>query len=137
VRLKLARGAALAKSLAGGRLALGNPETVPAGRYARQALTGLGLWEQVAGRLAVAENVRNALQFVARGEAPLGIVYATDARIEPNVRVLDTFPAKSHPPIVYPAALTRTAQPGAERFLAYMRSPRGQGVFRSFGFTPA
>jgi molybdate transport system substrate-binding protein len=136
VRLRLERGAPLARALGGGRLALGDPQTVPAGRYARQALGALGLWDQVAGRLAAAENVRSALQFVARGEAPLGIVYATDAKAEPKVRVVDNFPANSHPAIVYPAALTRTAQPGTERFLSYMRSARGQAIFRRFGFTP-
>jgi molybdate transport system substrate-binding protein len=137
VRLRLARGAPLGRSLEGGRLALGDPDTVPAGRYARQALIALGLWDQVAGRLAPAENVRTALQFVARGEAPLGVVYATDARIEPRVRLIDAFPTNTHPAIVYPAALTRSAQPGAERFLAFARGSAGQAVFRRFGFTPA
>jgi molybdate transport system substrate-binding protein len=102
------------------------------------ALESLGAWPSVAGRLAQAENVRVALTLVARGEAPLGIVYATDARAEPRVRVLDTFPASSHPPIVYPAAVVAASRSArAAAFLDWLRSPAGVAVFAAHGFAPA
>ena len=125
----------LAEALRGGRLAMANVETVPAGRYGRAALMALGAWTQVAERLAQGEDVRTALAYVARGEAPLGIVYATDARVEPRVRVVATFPESTHPPIVYPAALTSEASPVAAQFLAYLREPRARAVFERAGFT--
>lgn len=135
VQLRIAPGFGLAEALGRrGRLAMGDPDTVPAGRYARTALTSLGVWNDVADRLVRTENVRAALLFVSRGEAPLGVVYHTDALVEPKVRVVDTFPPASHTPIVYPAAVTRGAQPSAARFLAYVRSPAGLAVFRRFGF---
>jgi len=125
----------LLAALKGGRLAIANPDTVPAGRYGKAALTALGVWDSVAGHLANAEDVRVALAYVARGEAPLGIVYETDARAEPNVRIVGVFPATSHPPILYPAALTRDANPAARAFLAYLSSPRAKAVFEKDGFT--
>lgn len=135
VRLKIAPGFALARALGrSGRLSTGDPDSVPVGRYARSALTNLGVWNEVADHLVRAENVRSALLFVDRGEAPLGIVYQTDALIDPKVRIVDTFPAKSHLPIVYPAALTKGARPGAAAFLAYASGPKGQAIFRKFGF---
>src|SRR6202030_4401594 len=100
-------------------LARGDPAAVPAGRYAETALMRLGVWDSISGHLAYGEDVRATLAYVARGEAPLGIVYATDARIEPRVRVVATFPADTHPPIIYPAAPIRDAKPGAAAFLAY------------------
>jgi molybdate transport system substrate-binding protein len=118
-----------------GRLATGDPDSVPAGRYARSALSTLGVWDEVSPRLARAENVRVALLYVARGEAPLGIVYATDALVDKTVRVVDTFPANTHPPIVYPAALTKSAQGAAAAFVAYLTGPRGHEVFVKYGFT--
>lgn len=126
----------LAQALGGGRLALANPDAVPAGRYGRAALRKLGVWDSVANRLAPAEDVRAALAYVARGEAPLGIVYATDARVEPKVRLVGTFPANSHDPIVYPIALTRDAKPSAARFLEYLSGPEARAVFVRAGFAP-
>lgn len=124
----------LRAALGDGRLAIGDPAVVPAGRYAKAALTSLGVWNDVADRLVRAENVRSAMVFVARGETPLGIVYRTDALVEPGVRIVGAFPERSHPPIVYPAALTRSAAPGAADFLAYCRGPKGRAQLRRFGF---
>jgi molybdate transport system substrate-binding protein len=120
---------------AGGRLAMANVDSVPAGRYGKAALTALGVWNGLAGRLAQGEDVRTALSYVARGEAPLGVVYATDARVEPRVSVVATFPADTHPPIVYPVALTTEARPGAAQFLAYLRGAQARAVFERAGFT--
>ena len=119
-----------------GRLATGDPDSVPAGRYAREALTTLGVWNGVADRLVRADSVRSALAFVDRGEAPLGIVYETDALIDKHVRVVEVFPANSHLPIVYPIALTGAAKPYAARFVAYIRGPAGDVAFKAYGFTP-
>ena len=103
---------------------MGNVDAVPAGKYGKAALEKLGAWDGVKDRVAQAENVRAALLLVARGEAPLGIVYATDAAADPNVRVAGTFPADSHPPIIYPVALTKDAtNPDAASLLAYLRGP--------------
>lgn len=138
VRLRIGQGMPLVAALgAAGRLAIGDPGSVPAGRYARAALQSLGVWDGVMGRLAPAENVRTALAYVARGEAPLGIVYETDARAEPRVHVIGIFPAASHKPIVYPIALTRHAVPSAGGFAAFLRSAPGQAIFRRFGFLAA
>jgi molybdate transport system substrate-binding protein len=126
----------LAAALGKGRLATGDPESVPVGRYAREALTTLGVWNDVADRMVRADSVRSALAFVDRGEAPLGIVYETDALIDKNVRVVDVFPANSHLPIVYPIALTGMARPDAARFAAYIRGPAGNVAFKAYGFTP-
>lgn len=120
---------------ASGRLAAGDPDSVPAGKYAKVALTSLGLWEAIAPRLVRAENVRVALMYVARGEAPLGIVYATDAAIEPRVRIVDLFPESSHPPITYPAATTAVARPHAAQYLAYLRSSAAREIFKEAGFS--
>lgn len=124
----------LAGALAGGRLSVADPDSVPAGKYARAALTGLGVWDSVAQHLASAENVRIALKYVARGDAPLGIVYTTDAMSEPQVRIAGTFPDGTHPPIVYPVALTKTAKPLAREFLAYLSGPRSSAIFQKDGF---
>ena len=119
-----------------GRLAMGTVTSVPAGKYGKAALEKLGLWAGVESRLAQAENVRAALALVARGEAPLGIVYTTDAAAEPGVVVLGTFPEDSHPPIVYPAAVTASSKkPAAAAFLAHLRGPSAGGAFRKQGFT--
>jgi molybdate transport system substrate-binding protein len=125
----------LAAMLGDGRLAMADVEAVPAGRYGRAALDSLGLWAEVEGHVAQAENVRAALALVARGEAPLGVVYATDAAVEPTVEVLGTFPADSHPPIVYPAAVTaEAAGPAPETFVDYLRGDAAGGVFERYGF---
>jgi molybdate transport system substrate-binding protein len=135
----LARGSDLAALLGpGGRLALGDPSHVPAGRYAQAALEWLGAWEALAPRLARAENVRAALLLVERGEAPLGIVYATDARAAVGVRVLAAFPAESHPPIVHPFALTRrgAANQAARALLGFLGGAAAAPVWQRHGFLP-
>jgi molybdate transport system substrate-binding protein len=132
VRLTLKRGFPLAQALGGGRLAMAGPE-VPAGRYGEASLKGLGVWDQVKDRTARGENVRATLQFVARGEAPLGIVYDTDALSEPAVRIVGLFPDASHPRIVYPGAAI-TPNPQGKAFLAWLHGPRGAAAFRPFGF---
>jgi molybdate transport system substrate-binding protein len=143
VQLRIAPGMPLAAALGGGRLALGDPAHVPAGIYARAALEKLGLWESVRRRLAPAEDVRTALALVARGEAPLGIVYQTDAAAEPAVRVVDRFDESLHPPIVYPLALVKSAgaaarapSNSAREFAAYLQSPAAASIFAAQGFTP-
>lgn len=125
----------LLAALKGGRLAIANPETVPAGRYAKAALTALGVWDSVAGHLADAEDVRVALAYVARGEAPLGIVYETDAKAEPAVRIVGAFPENTHPPIIYPAALLKDHKPEARGFLRYLSLSEARAVFERNGFT--
>jgi molybdate transport system substrate-binding protein len=133
--LTIAPGFPLAAAIGEQRLATGNPQSVPVGRYAQAALTALGVWGEVAPRLAGTENVRAALALVARGEARFGIVYATDARTEPRVRVVGTFPAASHPPIVYPFAVTATStNPDARAFLDYLRSPAALRIVEAEGF---
>ena len=132
--LRIAPGFALAQALGDGRLAIGDPATVPAGRYAQAALESLGVWSQVASRTAPAESVRAALALVVRGEVPLGIVYRTDAISEPKVRVVGEFAADSHPPIVYPAAVVAGARPAAGALLDYLASPAARAVFARFGF---
>lgn len=125
----------LAAMLGKGRLAIGNPQAVPAGKYAQAALTRLGVWDQVAPRIAGAESVRAALALVARGETPLGIVYETDARSEPLVRIIATFPADLHSPIVYPfARTTGSTNPNADAFLSHLASETAARVFESEGF---
>lgn len=126
----------LAAALGDSRLAVADTGSVPAGRYAKAALQSLGQWDALSGRLAQAENVRAALALVARGEAPYGIVYATDAAAEPGVTVAAAFPASSHPPIVYPAALTAMAEgDAASRLLDWLSGEAAAEVFRSHGFT--
>jgi len=135
VRLTAARGFPLARALGTGRLAIADPDSVPAGKYGREALSALGVWPQVAPRVARAENVRAALALVARGEAPLGVVYATDARAEPAVRVITVLPAGSHRPVAYPlAALARSANPEGEAFRRFLRGPEAGAIFRRYGF---
>jgi molybdate transport system substrate-binding protein len=134
VRLKIAPGFALLAALGGGRLALADPESVPAGLYGKEALTNLGVWEQVKTRLAPAENVRAALAYVARGETPLGIVYQTDAHAESHVRIVDVFPEDTHAPIVYPAAVTQSGQPQAAQYLDFLGGDAARQVFGRAGF---
>ena len=118
-----------------GRLAIGEPNSVPAGKYAKAALQSLGVWTSVASRIVSADNVRAALNFVVRGEAPLGIVYRSDAASEPGVRVLDTFAPSAHPPIVYPAAVVRGGdEVPARAVLTLLQSPPASAIFRRFGF---
>jgi molybdate transport system substrate-binding protein len=118
------------------RITTGDVKAVPAGRYARAGLEKLGLWASVQPKLAMVENVRLALSLVARGEAALGIVYQTDAKAEPRVKVIGVFPEDSHPPIVYPAALTMAAKPGAAAaYLQFLQSPAARSSFEKRGFT--
>ncbi len=119
-----------------GKIATGDPDSVPVGKYAKAALTKLGVWDKVSGRVVGAENVRAALAFVARGEAPLGIVYKTDALAEKKVRIVAEFPADTHPPITYPIALTANASADAARFAEFVRGSEAAAVFRKFGFEP-
>lgn len=131
----IAPGFDLAGLLKGGKLAIADVKAVPAGKYAKAALETLGLWPKVEASLAQAENVRAALKLVAAGEAPLGIVYQTDAQEEKAVRVLGTFPADTHPEIVYPAGrVAASGNPDAAVFLAFLRSPAALGIFRAHGF---
>jgi molybdate transport system substrate-binding protein len=136
VTLKIEPHFALAAALGKGRLATGDPDSVPAGRYAKEALIALGVWDSVSARLVRADSVRAALAFVDRGETPLGVVYATDALADKRVRFVDAFPAESHEPIIYPAALTNVANADAAKFLAYMRGPAGDLAFKRYGFAP-
>jgi molybdate transport system substrate-binding protein len=136
ISLKIGPKFALAAAVGTQRLATGDPDSVPVGRYAHEALANLGVWDDVAARLVRADSVRSALAFVDRGEAALGIVYATDALVDKKVRVIDVFPAASHMPIIYPAALTVGAKADAAKFLAYIRGPAGNLAFERYGFTP-
>jgi molybdate transport system substrate-binding protein len=125
-----------AKLLGDGRLAMANVDAVPAGKYGKAALEKLGLWAGVSGKIAQAENVRAALLLVSRGEAPAGIVYQTDAAADPNVKIIGTFPEDTHPPIIYPIALTANAtHPDAAALLAYIRSDKAKPLFQAQGFT--
>ena len=122
-------------ALAGnGRVAVGDVRAVPAGLYAKAALEKLGAWAAVEPKLAMAESVRAALVLVARGEAPLGIVYETDAKIEPAVKIVGVFPDDSHPPIIYPIALTANAKPEAAQYLAFVRTRQAKAIFERYGF---
>ncbi|MEI6459597.1 MAG: molybdate ABC transporter substrate-binding protein [Pseudomonadota bacterium] len=134
VQLRLDRQAPIVQALGTERLALADPESVPAGRYARAALSALGVWQALVSHIAPAESVRGALAYVAEGEAKFGIVYATDARTEPRVRVVGTFPADSHPPIRYPAALTNEAPAQATQWLDYLNSAEAAPIWSKYGF---
>ena len=135
IQLAVRPGFPLARTLGAGRLAMADPDGVPAGRYAKEALTNLGVWPSVEGKLARAENVRLALAFVSRGETPLGIVYSTDAKAEPGVRVVSTFPANSYTPVTYPLAVLKTSKNGeTEAFRRFLLSSEGKAIFRRFGF---
>ncbi|WP_129647488.1 molybdate ABC transporter substrate-binding protein [Peristeroidobacter agariperforans] len=136
VRLKLQKGAPLLAVLGrNGRLSTGDPDSVPVGKYAKAALGNLDLWSAIEPRLVRADNVRVALMYVARGEAPLGIVYATDAAVEPQVQIVDLFPESSHAPITYPVAATTSASPETNSFLKFLRSDAARAIFTKAGFT--
>ena len=125
----------LAAALGQQKLAMANPDSVPAGKYGKRALETLGVWKGVEQNVARAENVKAALVLVARGEAPFGIVYATDARADHSVRIVDTFPENTHPPIVYPAAVVATSQSSnARALLDYLKSPIARVVWEKHGF---
>jgi molybdate transport system substrate-binding protein len=136
LRVNIQPGLDLAGALKRGRLAMGNVEAVPAGKYGRAALEKLGAWVGVKDKIAQTENVRAALLLVARGEAPLGLVYQTDAASDPNVKIVGTFPENTHPPIIYPIALTReSSNPDAVALLNFIRSPAARAAFERQGFT--
>ena len=135
-KVEIKPGFDLAKMLGDGRLAMANADSVPAGKYGKAALEKLGVWPSVSGSIAQAENVRAALLFVSRGEAPVGIVYQTDAAADPGVAIAGTFPENTHPPIIYPIALTAGAtNTDAEAFLAYIKSAKAKPLFEAQGFT--
>jgi molybdate transport system substrate-binding protein len=134
--LAIGPGMSLTSALGDGRLAMANVDSVPAGKYGKAALEKLGAWEGVKNRVAQAENVRAALLLVSRGEAPLGLVYATDAAADPGVKIVGKFPADSHPPIVYPAAIVASSKsPEAAAYLAFLRSSAAIAAFERQGFT--
>lgn len=131
----IGQGFDLAKLAGDGKVTTADVRAVPVGKYAKAALEKLGSWQAAEGKFAMVENVRAALALVARGEAALGIVYETDAKVEPNVKVIGAFPPDSHPTIVYPIALTATAKPEAAQYLSFMRSQAAKDVFEKYGFT--
>jgi molybdate transport system substrate-binding protein len=131
----IAPGFDLARLAGDGRIVTGDVRAVPVGRYAKAALEHLGAWKAAERKFAMVENVRAALTLVARGEAVLGIVYETDAKVEPLVKIVGRFPPESHPPIVYPVALTASAKPEAASYLAFLRSQAAKTVFETYGFT--
>ncbi|MEA2884471.1 MAG: molybdate transport system substrate-binding protein [Bradyrhizobium sp.] len=124
----------LAKLAGDGRIATGDVKAVPVGKYAKAALEKLGAWAAAGPKFAFAENVRAALLLVSRGEATLGIVYSTDAKIDPGVKIVGTFPADSHPAIIYPVAATATAKPEAADYLMFLRSSAAKAIFEKYGF---
>jgi molybdate transport system substrate-binding protein len=136
VSISIQPGFDLAAALKGGRLSMANVDAVPAGKYGKAALEKLGAWERVKDRIAQAENVRAALVLVARGEAPLGVVYETDAASDPAVKIVGRFPEDTHPPIIYPIAVTTgSTSPDALGFLAFLHSPAARQAFERQGFT--
>lgn len=136
--LRIARGFGLAAALHDGRLAMANPDSVPAGKYGRDALRSLGVWADIEPHIARTENVRAALLLVARGEAPFGIVYATDALAEPRVHIVDSFPEYTHAAIVYPVAIVATSRsPYAKRFVDSLASPVARTIWVRHGFAMA
>jgi molybdate transport system substrate-binding protein len=134
-KVTIGPGFDLAKLAGSGRIATGDVSAVPVGKYAKAALEKFGAWQAAEPKFAMAESVRAALTLVARGEAALGIVYATDALIEPDVKIIGAFPADSHPPIIYPVAATTTARPEANSYLAFLRSSTAQAIFEKYGFS--
>jgi molybdate transport system substrate-binding protein len=134
-RVEIKDGFDLARLAGDGRIAVADVRAVPAGLYAKAALEKLGAWKAAEPKLAMAENVRATLAFVARGETPVGIVYETDAKVEPKVKIAGRFPDGSHPPIVYPVAETATAKAAAERYLAFLRSGDAKTIFEKYGFS--
>ena len=134
-RVTIGPGFDLAGLAGSGRIATGDVNSVPVGKYARAALQKLGAWQAAEPKFAMAESVRAALLLVARGEVTLGIVYATDARIESGVKIVGTFPADSHPPIIYPVAATTTAKPDADSYLVFLRTRAAKAIFEKYGFS--
>jgi len=137
VTVKLRKGVDLLALLGPqGKLATGDPDSVPVGKYAKAALEKLAAWDKISAQIVRAENVRAALAFVARGEAPLGIVYRTDGLAEKKVKIVAEFPADTHPPITYPIAVTTHGGADAQKFVDFVRSKASAEIFRKYGFTP-
>lgn len=130
----ITQGFDLAKLAGDGRIATGDVKSVPVGKYAKAALEKLGAWQAAEPKFAMAESVRAALTLVARGEAALGIVYSTDAKVEPGVKIVGTFPAESHPAIIYPVAATTHAKAGTNDYLAFLRSSAAKTILEKYGF---
>jgi molybdate transport system substrate-binding protein len=133
-KVAIGQGFDIARLAGDGRIAVADVKAVPAGRYAKTALESLGAWAAAEPKLAQAENVRAALAFVSRGEAPVGIVYSTDAKIDPGVKIVGTFPDGSHPPVTYPVAITAKAKPEAAGYLDFLRTPVVKTIFETYGF---
>lgn len=134
--LRIGRNMPIARALGDGRLAMANPDSVPAGKYGKAALTALGVWPSVAPKVARADNVRAALALVERGATPLGIVYATDARAGNGVAIVGAFPESSHAPIRYPLArLTASRHRDAEGFRRFLLSSAGRSILKRYGFS--
>jgi len=131
----IAQGFNIAKLAGDGRIAVADVKAVPAGLYAKAALEKLGAWAAAEPKLAQAENVRATLAFVARGETPLGIVYETDAKIEPKVKIVGTFPDGSYPPVTYPVAATAASKPAAARYVQFLRGSAAKAIFEKYGFS--
>jgi molybdate transport system substrate-binding protein len=132
--VNIGRGFDLAKLAGDGRIATGDVKSVPVGKYAKAALEKLGSWQAAEAKFAMADNVRAALTLVARNEAVLGIVYSTDAKVEPGVKIVGTFPADSHPAIIYPVAATTTAKPETSDYLVFLRSTAAKNILEKYGF---
>jgi len=135
VNLTIGPNFPLAQTLGNDRLAMADPAAVPAGKYGKAALEALGVWSSVAGKIAPAQDVRATLLLVSRGEAPLGIVYQTDAAADKGVKIIGAFPAQTHPPIIYPIAVTSTSiNPGAAAYIGFLKSPAAKPAFEKQGF---
>jgi molybdate transport system substrate-binding protein len=136
-RIAIGHDAAFGRALAAGPVAMADTDSVPAGKYGKAALIALGVWDMVQPHVVAAENVRAALALVERGAAPLGIVYATDARASPKVKVVGVFPENTHPPISYPVARLKAAtSPDAAGFERFLVSRQGKAIFARYGFSP-
>jgi molybdate transport system substrate-binding protein len=133
--VQIGQGFDIAKLAGDGRIAVADVRAVPAGLYAKAALEKLGSWKAAEPKLAMAENVRATLAFVARGETPVGIVYETDAKIEPNVKIVGVFPEGSHEPVTYPVAATANAKPATDRYLSFLRTNAAKAIFEKYGFS--
>jgi molybdate transport system substrate-binding protein len=134
-KVDIAKGFDIARLAGDGRIAVADVKAVPAGVYAKAALEKLEAWAKAEPKLAMAENVRATLAFVARGETPIGIVYETDARIEPKVKIVGVFPEESYPPVTYPVAATATAKPATVRYLDFLRTGAAKAIFEKYGFS--
>jgi molybdate transport system substrate-binding protein len=134
-KVAIGPGFDLSKLAGDGKIATGDVKSVPVGKYAKASLEKLGAWAAAEPKFAMAESVRAALALVSRGEAPLGIVYSTDAKVDPGVKIVGTFPADSHPAIIYPVAATATAKADAADYLAFLRSSAAKTIFDKYGFT--